>query len=163
MLQNSSRSIRPVAILLVAGGVAACTGAPANSASDDFTRDLQLASTAVDLAGPGVDSALLGQLETQPNAAPEQAVRVVRGSGERAVSSRTPTVRATPTMEVAAVERRLRRVCTVASDAVRSASARAMNSGRRHDGLPSDGSGVTGRHAQSRCKIPTNPAIACKT
>ena len=104
MLQNRSRSIRPVGILLVAGGIAACTGAPANSASDDFARDLQLASTAVDLAGPGVDSALLGRLETQPKAAPQPAARVVRGSGERAVVSRTPTVRATPAMEVAAVD-----------------------------------------------------------
>ena len=103
MSHRMMQSLSPVAALLLAGAIIACGDARATTADDDFARDLTLASTTVNLAPAGVDSSLLA-LETAPKAAPEPAKTVVRGSGDRAVRSRTPTVRATPVVESAALE-----------------------------------------------------------
>ena len=104
MSHRMMQSLSPVAALLLAGAITACGDARATTADDDFSRDLTLASTTVNLATAGVDSSLLGTLETAPRAAPEPAKTVVRGSGNRAVRSRTPSVRATPVVESAALE-----------------------------------------------------------
>jgi hypothetical protein len=74
------------------------------AAQEDLKRDLQLAASAtMDLAGPKVNPALL-TLEAKPQGAPEAATTIRRGAGNRAIRSRTPTVRATPELEVAAVD-----------------------------------------------------------
>jgi hypothetical protein len=89
-------SLGSLTMLLTAGAIVACGDARATE-SADLARDLELASAAtLDLAGRGVDSANLASLETKPKAAPQPARVVRRGAGNRAVASRTPTVRATP-------------------------------------------------------------------
>jgi hypothetical protein len=96
-----------LATLVFTAAIAACSDARANdaTANDDFKRDLQLASsTNLDLAAAKPNPALLTSLETKPQGAPEQAAAVRRGAGPRSVRSETPTVRATPETEVAAVE-----------------------------------------------------------
>ena len=93
-----------LASLAFAAGVSACSDAKATSADNDLARDLELASSSVALAGPRVDSALLGSLETKPQGAPENAPVIRKGPGPRAVRSQAPTVRATPEVDVAAVE-----------------------------------------------------------
>lgn len=93
--------------LLVAAGLSACAGKSSTDGAkqDDFSRDLQLASsTTMNLATPKVDPALLTSLETRPQGAPQSASTVKRGAGNRAIRSQTPTVRATPEMDVAAVD-----------------------------------------------------------
>lgn len=108
-----------IAALTIAAGLSACAGKSATDAAkrDDFSRDLQLASsTTMDLAGPKVNPALLTSLETKPQGAPEAATAVRKGAGNRAVRSHTPTVRATPEMDVAAVDDNSEQV-TVESDA----------------------------------------------
>jgi hypothetical protein len=96
-----------IAALSLAAGMVACGHGRATDTAkqEDFKRDLQLASSStMDLAGPKVDPALLASLETKPQGAPEAALTVKKGAGNRAVRSKTPTVRATPETDVAAVD-----------------------------------------------------------
>jgi hypothetical protein len=96
-----------IVAIAVAAGLSACAGRGATDSAkqDDFKRDLQLASsTNMDLAGPKVDPALLSSLETKPQGAPQAAKTVKKGAGNLAVKSKTPTVRATPETDVAAVD-----------------------------------------------------------
>src|SRR5688572_3289058 len=89
----------------IAAGVFAFSGGNANAsvAEDDFNRDLQLASSTLNLNAPRVDPSLL-TLEAKPQGAPQAAKTVKKGAGSRAVRSHSPTVRATPEMDVAAVD-----------------------------------------------------------
>lgn len=96
-----------IAALLVGAGLSACAGKGSTDTAkqEDFSRDLQLASaTTMNLATPRVDQALLTSLETKPQGSPQAATPVRRGAGNRAVRSQTPTVRATPEMDVATVD-----------------------------------------------------------
>ena len=93
-----------LASLAFAAAASACGDAKATEAQSELARDLELASSTVALAVPKIDSALLGNLETKPQGAPEAAPVVKKGAGPRAVRSQTPTVRATPEMEVAAAD-----------------------------------------------------------
>lgn len=95
-----------LAALALTTGMFACADAPAaETRNADLQRDIELASaTTMKLATPRVDSALLTSMETQPQATPEVAKTVRRGAGSRAVRSETPTVRATPVVEVAELE-----------------------------------------------------------
>jgi len=102
---RSISSLRALGAVAAAIVLAACSDARATTASEDLTRDLELANaTTMSLASPAVDSALLTSLETKPRGEPERAAVVRRGEGTRAVASRTPTVRATPDVEPAADE-----------------------------------------------------------
>jgi hypothetical protein len=96
----------PISVLVIATALVACGRKNSDSASnDDFKRDLQLASsTNLDLAGGKVDPSLLSSLETKPSGAPEAARVVKKGAGNRAIESRTPTVKAAPESDVAAAE-----------------------------------------------------------
>ena len=96
-----------IATLSILAGLAACAGSKTTDAASqaDFKADLQLASsTTMNLASPRVDPALLTSLETRPQGAPQAAKTVKKGPGNRAVRSQSPTVRATPEMDVAAVD-----------------------------------------------------------
>jgi hypothetical protein len=93
-----------LASLAFAAGVSACGDAKATELSSELARDLEMASSTVALAAPKVDSALLGNMETQPKATQEEAPVVKKGAGPRAIRSKTPTVRATPETEVATAE-----------------------------------------------------------
>jgi len=96
-----------IASLSVLAALAACAGSKATDAASqaDFKADLQLASsTTMNLASPKVDPALLNSLETSPLGAPQAAKTVKKGAGNRAIRSHSPTVRATPEMDVAAVD-----------------------------------------------------------
>jgi hypothetical protein len=96
-------SIAAISLLV---GISACRDSQAADAAkqDDFKRDLQLASsTTMDLAAPKVNPSLL-TLENQPKGAPIASKVVKKGAGNRAVHSHTPTVRATPDVDVAAVD-----------------------------------------------------------
>ena len=73
-----------IALIAVAGAIAACSDARATETSTDadLSRDLELASAqTLALAGRGVDSANLASLETKPLSAPEAAPVVKRGAG----------------------------------------------------------------------------------
>lgn len=102
----TTRSKVSIVALAAAAGLAACGDSRSTeSAQLELQRDLQLASAStMNLAGGQVDSALLVSMETKPQAAPETATTVRRGSGPRAVESDEPTVEATPDVDVAAVE-----------------------------------------------------------
>jgi hypothetical protein len=91
---------------LATAGIAACGDARATAAaSDDLKRDLQLASsTTMNLVAPPVDSTLLSATEAAPKAAPAPAKVVKRAQGPRAIATPTPTVRAEPVTEVAALD-----------------------------------------------------------
>jgi len=105
-----------ITAVTLAVGLAACSGGKSTDSAkaDDFKRDLQLASsTSMDLASPKVDLALLNSLETKPQGAPQAAKTVKRGAGNRAVRSKTPTVRATPETDVAASDDNSEQVTTV--------------------------------------------------
>jgi hypothetical protein len=98
-----------IGALFLAAGIAACGDARGEAATaaqqEDFKRDLQLASSStMNLATPKVDPKLLNSLETKPMGAPEPTNVVKRGAGNRAVHSHTPTVRATPEVDIAAVD-----------------------------------------------------------
>lgn len=94
-----------IGTLAVMVGLAACGRTNTASNNDDFSRDLQLAGSSVDLAAPKVDPANLSSLETQPSSSTAKAAVVKRApSGNRAVASKTPTVRSAPTTEVAAAD-----------------------------------------------------------
>lgn len=93
-----------LATLATAIAVTACGDARATEANEDLKRDLALASSTVSLAAPRVDSALLNSMETKPQGAPEPAKVLKRAPGPKAIRSSTPTVRATPVVEVAAEE-----------------------------------------------------------
>lgn len=95
-----------LATAVLAFSSAACATAKTDSASDDFKRDLQLASaTNMDLAAPAVNSALLTSLETAPGGAPTPAKTIKRhADGDRAVHSDAPTVEATPEATAAPAE-----------------------------------------------------------
>ncbi len=100
-------SLASLALIGLAGAIAACSDARATeTATDaDLSRDLELASAAtLALAGRGVDSMNLATLETKPSSAPEAANVVKRGAGTKAIRSKAPTVRATPAPEPAADE-----------------------------------------------------------
>ena len=99
MRSHMKQPLTSLSLLLVVGA-SACGDAAATGA-DDFARDLQLASSTVNLASVGVDSTLLGTLETRPSAEPKPSTTLKKASGNRAVRSRTPTVRATPSVDVA--------------------------------------------------------------
>jgi hypothetical protein len=81
------------AVALVA---AACSHDDAKRAGDnDLQRDLQLATTSVDLARPATSN--LDSLETAPPSAPEPSVSIRRAPrGNRAVRSPKPTVASAP-------------------------------------------------------------------
>lgn len=99
--------LRALGAVAFATAIAACGDARSTdvASKDDLQRDLELASaTTMSLAGGRVDSALLNTLETKPQGAPQPATTVKKAAGNRAVRSRTPTVRATPEVELAAVE-----------------------------------------------------------
>lgn len=76
--------------------VAACSSDDAKRAGDnELQRDLQLATTSVDLARPA--AAHLDSLETAPPSAPEPSISIRRAPrGNRAVRSPKPTVAAAP-------------------------------------------------------------------
>ena len=96
-----------LALIGIAGAIAACTDARATETTKDaeLSRDLELASAqTLALAGRVVDSANLASLETKPASAPEAARVVTRGAGPKAVRSKAPTVRATPEPVPAAAE-----------------------------------------------------------
>jgi hypothetical protein len=100
-------TLTALALIGIAGAIAACTDARATETAKDadLSRDLELASAAtMALAGRAVDSANLASLETKPTSAPDAANVVKRGAGSKSVRSTTPTVRATPQPEPAAVE-----------------------------------------------------------
>ena len=93
-------SIGSLAVMI---GLAACNRDKTASNNDDFSRDLQLASSSVDMPAPKVDPANLSSLETQPTSSTDKAAVVKKApSGTRAVRSKTPTVHAAPTSDVAA-------------------------------------------------------------
>jgi hypothetical protein len=94
----------PISALIITTTLVACGRKTADTASnDDFKRDLQLASsTNLDLAGGKVDPTLLNSLETKPSGAPEASRVVQKGAGSRAITSKTPTVKAAPESDVAA-------------------------------------------------------------
>lgn len=95
-----------IASLSLAVGISACSDARATdvAAQEDLKRDLQLAASAtMDLVSPRVDPSLL-TLESKPQTATEQAKTVRKGAGTRAVRSPNPTVRATPEVDVAALD-----------------------------------------------------------
>ena len=95
-----------IAALTFAIGLTACADKRSTEASqEDLQRDLQLASaTTMNLASPRVDSTLLNSMETKPTARPQPATTVRKGAGTRAVRSQAPTVKATPDVDVAALE-----------------------------------------------------------
>jgi len=96
-----------VAMTLLAIGTAACApAAKTDSASDDFKRDLQLASaTNMDLAAPAVNPALMTSLETAPGGTPAPAKTLKKhADGDHAAPSEEPTVQAAPEPEPAPVE-----------------------------------------------------------
>jgi hypothetical protein len=106
-----------IAALIVGAGLSACAGKGATDTAkkDDFSRDLQLASsTSLDLATPKVNPALLTSLETKPQGAPQAASTVKKGAGNRAIRSHNPTVRATPELDVAAVDENSDQVTQIA-------------------------------------------------
>ena len=95
----------PISTLVIATALVACGRKAADTAStDDFKRDLQLASaTNLDLAGSKVDPSNL-TFENKPSGAPEASHVVKKGAGSRAVASKTPTVKAAPETDVAATD-----------------------------------------------------------
>jgi hypothetical protein len=100
-------TLASLALIGIAGAIAACSDARATETAKDpdLSHDLELASAAtLALAGRGVDSANLASLETRPASAPEASNVVKRGAGTKAVRSKAPTVRATPVAEPAAAE-----------------------------------------------------------
>jgi outer membrane receptor protein involved in Fe transport len=102
---RTSMKLSLVALTLTTGMLACAEAPAAESRNADLQRDIELASaTTMNLAAPRVDSALLNAMETQPQGTPEVAKTVRRGAGSRAVRSETPTVRATPVVEVAELE-----------------------------------------------------------
>ena len=105
-MSTSRNRVSIVALAFTAAGLAACGKAKSTDiAQQDLQRDLQLASAStMNLAGGRVDPALLSSLETQPRGTPEARKTVKKGAGPRAVRSETPTVLATPDVDVAAVE-----------------------------------------------------------
>jgi hypothetical protein len=102
-MSTMTRSLS-IGALAVAAGLAACADSRSTDTSD-IERDLQLASAStMNLAAPRVDPELLTSMETRPPGAPERASTVKRGAGTRAIRSETPTVEATPDVDVAAVD-----------------------------------------------------------
>lgn len=106
-MRTSSSRFSIVALAITAAGLAACGDARSSDTAlqdlQDLQRDLQLASaTTINLAGGQVDSSLLSSMETQPQGVPEAAKTVKKGAGTRAVRSETPTIMATPDVDVAA-------------------------------------------------------------
>src|SRR5256885_16246246 len=85
-------------------GLAAC-GRSNTANNDDFSRDLQMASSSVDLQAPKVDPSNLNLLETQPTSAPQHATVLKQSAGgKKVVRSNAPTVHAAPTNEVASTD-----------------------------------------------------------
>lgn len=100
-------TLASLALIGLAGAIAACSDARATDTTKDadLSRDLELASAAtMALAGRAVDSANLASLETKPLTAPEASSVVKRGAGTKAMRSASPTVRAIPVSQPAAVE-----------------------------------------------------------
>jgi len=99
---SKTLSIGSMAVLVA---IAACAKSEAATNNDDFSRDLQLASSSVDLAKPAVNPANLNALETQPTSAPQHATVLKKNStGNKIVRSDAPTRRAAPTTEVASTD-----------------------------------------------------------
>jgi hypothetical protein len=97
-------TLASLALLGIAGAIAACSDARASESVTDSELSRDLASASITLAGRAVDSANLATLETKPASAPEKAPVVKRAAGPKAVRSAQPTVRATPAEEEAASE-----------------------------------------------------------
>lgn len=97
---------RVLGAMTVLSALAACGDARATDAAlnDDLKNDLQLASTAMNLASSRVDPSFLDSLETRPQGAPKTAAVVKKAPGAKVVRSRTPTVRATQDDQPAASE-----------------------------------------------------------
>jgi hypothetical protein len=94
-----------IGTLAIVAGLAACGRSKTASNNDDFSRDLQLASSSVDLQAPAVNPSNLSLLETQPSSAPEKSTVLKKAaSGNKVVRSQTPTVHAAPTNEVASTD-----------------------------------------------------------
>ncbi len=71
----------------------------------DLQRDLKLAATSnIDLAQPQVNPANFDRLETAPQTELRAAPRVRKSTGPKAVTSKTPDLRATAIPEAAAAE-----------------------------------------------------------
>lgn len=94
-----------IGTLAIVAGLAACGRSKTASNNDDFSRDLQMASSSVDLQAPAVNPSNLSSLETQPSSAPDKSTVVKKSStGTKAVRSQSPTVHAAPTAEVASTD-----------------------------------------------------------
>jgi hypothetical protein len=94
-----------IGMLATMVGLVACGRSKTASNNDDFSRDLQMASSTVDLQAPKVDPSNLNLLETQPTSAPQHATVLKKSSGGNKVArSNAPTVHAAPTNEVASTD-----------------------------------------------------------
>ena len=112
----SKTSQLSIAAISLAAAVAACGRGKGVAQQDDFKSDLQLAaSTTMDLATPKVDPSLLNSsLENKPQGAPQPATTIKKASsGNRAVRSHTPTVRAAPETQVASTDESAQEAVTV--------------------------------------------------
>lgn len=97
-------AVLPAALL----ALAACGRQAKRTASsdNDLKKDLQLASTNIDLATSRPSNIVLSPVEEMPMSKPEHARTLKKAPGPKAVHSPHPTVKASPTTEVAAVEQK---------------------------------------------------------
>ena len=112
---RQTRQLSIVALSL-AVGLAACSRGKSTAQQDDFANDLRLAqSSSLDLAQPKVDASLLNaSLENKPTGSPQATTTLKKHSaGTHVVSSRQPTVHASPTNDVAASDDVSREVVTI--------------------------------------------------
>lgn len=93
-------AVVPAALL----ALAACgRGAKRTAASDtDLKKDLQLASTSIDLATTKPSNIVLSPVEEMPLSKPEHAHTLKKAPGPKAIHAKHPTVKAAPIPEVAA-------------------------------------------------------------
>ena len=93
-------AVLPAALL----AMAACgRGAKRTAASDtDLKKDLQLASSSIDLATTKPSNIVLSPVEEAPLTKPEQTHSLKKAAGPKAIRSPHPTVKASPVAEVAA-------------------------------------------------------------
>ncbi len=82
--------------------LAACGRTKTDAKNDALSKDLQLASSSIDLATTRPNNITLSPVEEMPLSKPERARSLKKAAGPKAVRSHTPTVRATPTTEAAA-------------------------------------------------------------
>lgn len=96
--------IRMAALPAVLLAVAACSRGDKRTAASntDLKQDLQLASTSIDLATTKPSNIVLSPVEEMPLSRPEHARTLKKAPGPKAIRSHHPTVKASPTTEVAA-------------------------------------------------------------